>query len=75
VITAFDYLTVGCFFCLVMAFFLWTGRDTRTLTRLMISAVVFAIADQVGNNGLTLFALALTAAGAAYAWLVVQGKV
>jgi hypothetical protein len=74
VITAFDYLTVACFVCLVVAFFLWTAHDTRTLLHLMISGVAFAIADQVGNNGLTLFALALIVTGAGYALLVVQGK-
>jgi hypothetical protein len=74
VITAFDYLTVACFFCLVVVYFLWTSRDTRTLLHLLISGVAFAIANQVGNNGLTLFALTLIVAGAAYAFLVVQGK-
>lgn len=73
-ITAFDFLTVACFVCLVMTFFLWTAHDTRTLLHLLISGVAFAIADQVGNNGLTLFALALIVAGAGYALLVVQGK-
>jgi hypothetical protein len=73
-ITPFDYLTVACFFCLLSAFFLLTERDTRTLLRLLVSGVAFAIANQAGNNGLTLFALTLIVAGAGYALLVVQGK-
>lgn len=74
-ITPFDYLTVACFFCLIGAFVLWTAHDTRTLMHLLISGVSFAIANQVGNNGLTLFALVLIVAGAGYALLVIQGKV
>jgi hypothetical protein len=74
VITVFDYLTVACFLGLVISFFLWTEHDTRTLLHLMISAAAFAIANQVGNNGLPFLALALIAVGAGYAVLVVRGK-
>jgi hypothetical protein len=73
-ITVFDYLTVACFLGLVMAFILWTEHDTRSLLHLLISAMAFAIADQVGNNGYSLFALALIVAGVGYAVLVVRGK-
>jgi hypothetical protein len=74
VITVFDYLTVACFLCLVMTFILWTEHDTRTLFNLLISAMAFAVADQVGNHGFSLFALLLIVAGAGYAVLVVRGK-
>jgi hypothetical protein len=74
VITVFDYLTVSCFLCLVTAFILWTEHDTRTLFQFLISAVAFAIADQVGNGGFTLFALALVVTGIVYAVLVVRAK-
>jgi hypothetical protein len=74
VITVFDYLTVACFLGLVMAFILWTEHDIRTLLHLLISAMAFAIADQVGNNGFSLFALPLIVAGVGYAVLVVRGK-
>jgi hypothetical protein len=70
--TAFDFLTVACFAGLVIAFFQLTARDTRTLVQLMIPAAVFAIANQMGNAGLTLFALVLLVAGAGYAALVVR---
>ena len=73
-ITLFDYLTIACFCALVATFFLWTDRDGRTLMHLIISGIAFAIANQVGNNGLTLFALVLIAVGAGYALLVVKGK-
>jgi hypothetical protein len=74
-ITAFDYLTIACFCGLVAAFFVWTERDTRTLLHMVIAAVAFAVANQVGNAGLTLFAWVLIVAGIGYGFLVVVGKV
>lgn len=74
-ISVFDYLTVACFLCLVVAFVLRTEHDIRTLLHLLISAIAFAIADQVGNNGFSAFALALIVAGVGYAVLVVRGKI
>jgi len=73
--TAFDFLTVAGFLGLVAAFLVWTERDVRTLVQLLISAAAFAVANQVGNVGLTLFALVLTFAGAGFALLVVKGKI
>ena len=70
--TAFDILTVACFAGLVIAYFQFSKRDTRTLMHLMISGAAFAIANQVGNAGLPIFALILIVAGAGYAVLVVQ---
>ena len=70
--TAFDFLTVACFAGLVIAYFQFTKRDTRTLMQLMISAAAFAIANQMGNAGLPIVALILIVAGAGYAALVVQ---
>jgi hypothetical protein len=70
--TAFDILTVACFAGLVVAFFQLTERDTRTLLQLIVPAVAFAVANQMGNAGLTLFALILLVAGAGYAALVVR---
>jgi hypothetical protein len=70
--TAFDILTVACFAGLVIAFFQFTTRDMQTLMRLMISGIMFALANQIGNAGLSIFALILIAAGAGYAALVVR---
>ena len=70
--TAFDFLTVACFAGLVIVFFQYTKRDPRTLMQLMISGAAFAIANQLGNAGLPIFALILIVAGAGYAALVVQ---
>jgi hypothetical protein len=73
-ITAFDFLTIACFCGLVATFFFWTERDRRTLMHMMISGIAFAVANQVGNKGLTFFALALIVAGVGYAFLVVKEK-
>jgi hypothetical protein len=70
--TVFDILTVTCFAGLVIAYFQFSQRDTRTLMHLMISAAAFAIANQIGNAGLPIFALILIVAGAGYAALVVR---
>ncbi len=70
--TAFDILTVACYAGLVIAYFQFSKRDIRTLMHLMISGAAFAIANQMGNAGLSMFALILIVAGAGYAALVVQ---
>ena len=71
-ITFFDIITVVCFIGLVAAFFRFTDHDTRTLLQFLVSAVVLAIANQVGNAGSVLLASALVAAGLAYAFLIVR---
>lgn len=70
--TLFDYLTVACFLIMAVAFFLLTGRDTRTLMRLLISGILFALANQAGNNGLTILGGILVAGGAANAALAIR---
>jgi hypothetical protein len=70
--TAFDILTVACFAGLVIAYFQFTKRDARTLMHLMVSAAAFAIANQMGDAGLLIFALILIVAGAGYAALVIK---
>ena len=70
--TAFDILTVACFAGLVIAYFQFSKRDIRTLMHLMISGAAFAIANQMGNAGLPIFALILIVAGVGYAAVVVQ---
>jgi len=72
--TVFDVVTVTCFVALVMAYFLFTSREPKTLLHLIVSGAVFAIANQVGNAGWALLAVVLIAAGAAYATLVVMAK-
>jgi len=50
-----------------------TERDLRTLLHMLLSGFAFAVANQVGNAGSTLFALVLVAAGVGYAALIIRG--
>ena len=71
--TLFDIVTVGCFIGLVVTYFQFTARDYRTLFELILSGIVFAVANQVGNAGFVLLASILIMVGAGYAVLVVRG--
>ena len=71
--TFFDVLTVTCFVGLVIAFFQFTNRETRTLVHFILAGLVFAVANQVGNSGSVVLALILVFAGAVYAVLVARG--
>jgi hypothetical protein len=70
--TFFDVITVTCFAGLVIAFFQFTDRDTRTLVHFVLAGVVFAVANQVGNKGSMILALVLIFAGGTYAVLVAR---
>lgn len=70
----FDILTVFCFLTMVVAFFVWSDRESRTVLRLALSAIAFAVANQLGNNGWPLLALVLTGAGAAHAFLTLRAR-
>ena len=70
--TFFDVLTVTCFVGLVIAFFQFTDRETRTLVHFILAGVIFAVANQVGNADTTTLALALVIAGVIYAVLIVR---
>jgi hypothetical protein len=70
--TFFDVITVTCFAGLVIAFFQFTHRETRTLVHYILAGVVFAVANQVGNAGSMVLALVLIAAGAFYAVLITR---
>lgn len=70
--TFFDVVTVTCFVGLVIAFFQFTDRETRTLVHLVLVGVAFAVANQVGNAGSIVLASMLVFAGIIYAVLVVR---
>ncbi|SDJ64407.1 MULTISPECIES: XrtV sorting system accessory protein [Bradyrhizobium] len=72
--TFFDVVTVSCFAGLVLAFFQFTDREMRTLLHFLFAGIVFAVANQVGNAGVTILALILILAGAGYAFLVVRNS-
>jgi hypothetical protein len=68
----FDVITVTCFVALVLGFFQFTDRETRTLTHFVFAGIVFAIANFVGNQGAPIWALVLVAAGSGYAILAAR---
>ena len=70
--TFFDVISVTCFVGLVIAFFQFTDRETRTLVQFILVGVVFAVANQVGNGGSTVLALILILAGVTFAAMVVR---
>jgi hypothetical protein len=65
----FDFLTVGAFVCVVVAYLKWGEGDRNLLLKLLLSALTFAIANQLGNAGSIVLAVVLLAAGAGYAVL------
>ncbi|GGI33819.1 XrtV sorting system accessory protein [Bradyrhizobium guangdongense] len=67
--TVFDILTVTCFIGLVVAFFQFTDRERSTLLHFLLAGVVFAVANQIGNNGHFYLAAILVLAGIGYAAL------
>ncbi|MBN9064095.1 MAG: hypothetical protein BGP06_12865 [Rhizobiales bacterium 65-9] len=72
--TIFDFVTVAAFLALVAAYMAWGRGDQKLLMHLMVSAVAFAIANQLGNRGLDLFAVLVIAAGAGYAVMMFRGR-
>ena len=70
--TFFDVVTVTCFVGLVIAFFQFTDRETRTLVHFILAGIVFAVANQVGNGGSAILAVLLMVAGVVYAALIVK---
>ena len=69
--TFFDVVTVTCFVAMVIGFFQFTDRDTRTLVHLVLAGIVLAVANLVGNSGGTILALIMIVAGAGCAVLMV----
>lgn len=70
--TFFDFLTVACFLIMAVGFFVLTERDGRTLVRLLVSGLAFAVANQIGNAGWSIIASVLVAAGCVYAAFVIK---
>ena len=74
--TLYDFATVASFVILVGYYVFLSDRRPQTLRRFLVSAVVFAVANQVGNfadrsgaAGLHALAVVLILAGVAYAGL------
>ena len=70
--TIYDIVSVVLFLSVVAAFLTLTDRQPGTVSRLLISGVAIAVGNQIGNNGQGLLAVALMAAGVAYAFFIVR---
>lgn len=70
--TVFDLLAVACFGAMAIAYFTVCAADQRLLPHFLLSGVAFAIANQLGNRGQELFAIALLVIGAGYAYYVAR---
>ena len=71
----YDFVTVACFLGVVGAFVFLTERDPKTLAHLLVPAIAFAVANQLGNKGLGLLAALLIAAGVGYTIIIIRGGV
>jgi hypothetical protein len=77
--TVYDFVTVVCFVCIVLTYFMFTEGGMKTLAHFMLPAAAFAVGNQVGNvalqggnvflNGL---AIVLIAAGIGYTYIIVR---
>jgi hypothetical protein len=75
--TLYDFVTVICFICMVLTYFMFTEGGMRVLAQFMLPGAAFAIANQVGNhagNDVAMNALAviLIVAGIGYTYIIVR---
>src|SRR5260370_36715563 len=56
-ITVYDAVTIVCFICIVLTYFMFTEGGTKLLAHFMLPALAFAIANQLGNAGMTVLAI------------------
>ena len=70
--TFFDLITVACFVGMVIVFFQFTDHKSGALIHFMVTGIVFAVANQVGNAGSAVLATLLIFAGMAYVVLLAR---
>ena len=80
--TVYDIVTVMCFACVVLTYFMFTEGGMKTLAHFMLPTAAFAIANQVGNLALksdgslapaeNALAIVLIAAAIVYAYIIVR---
>ncbi len=75
--TVYDFVTVVCFLCMVLTYFMFTQGGTKVLAHFMLAAAAFAIANQVGNHAgsdvaMNLLAVILILAGVGYIYITVR---
>jgi hypothetical protein len=75
--SVYDFVTVTCFICIVLTYFLFTEGGMKILGHFMLPALAFAIANQVGNHAgndalMNLLAVILIVAGIGYTYIIVR---
>ena len=70
--TVYDFVTVICFICMVLTYFMFTEGGMKVLAHFMLPAAAFAIANQVGNAGMNVLAVVLIVAGIGYTFFIVR---
>jgi hypothetical protein len=75
--TPYDFVTVICFICIVITYFMFTEGGIKVLAHFMLPAAAFAIANQVGNHAgndlsLNVLAVILIVAGVGYTYIIVR---
>ncbi len=70
-ITVYDIVTLTCFACVVVTYFMFTDGGMKALAHFMLPAAAFAIANQLGNAGMNVLAIVLIAAGIGYTYIIV----
>ena len=71
-ITVYDVVTVTCFACVVVTYFMFTEGGLKVLAHFMLPAAAFAIANQLGNAGMNVLAVILIAAGIGYTYIILR---
>jgi len=71
-VTVYDVVTVTCFACVVLTYFMFTDGGMKILAHFMLPAAAFAIANQLGNGGRDVLAIILIVAGIGYTYLIVR---
>ncbi len=75
--TVYDFVTVICFLCIVVTYFMFTEGGMKVLGHFMLPAAAFAIANQVGNHAgdnlpMNALAIILIVAGIGYTFIIVR---
>ncbi len=70
--TVYDFVSVICFICIVLTYFMFTEGGMKVLAHFMLPAAAFAIANQVGNAGMNVLAVILIVAGIGYTFIIVR---
>jgi hypothetical protein len=75
--TVYDFVTVVCFLCIVVTYFMFTEGGVKVLGHFMLPAAAFAIANQVGNHAadnlpMNVLAVILIVAGIGYTFIIVR---